>query len=452
MEHSPGQDSPFKNTVDAAAYIPRAETDRVLARIEEAVERGDPITALVGPPGLGKSLLLHVLAERLSLRFRTAYVPFATVPAEEVYSWLLSHIDEEVGEGEPGEAAEVGEDAAEVGEDAAEVGDAADVGADAAEVGDAAEVAADAAGVGEDAAGLGEDDEAAREGLLRIARAAEREGSALVLLVDEVGSLSPEAAGELADLSREAGSALRLVVAAADDERSAAVLDGLGDGLEPLSFDTPMSAAETEAYVRAGLNRSKLPEHVCARFDSAAIEELHRASGGIARLLNEEVLARLGPEPAPGRTALVADPAEAATPAEVEKWSVASEAPAGPAPIERRRRTGRRLATRVALGLLGLALGALWYQSGLPEPMPGEAGVRIERATQAAPPAAPIRINVNARPWARIELDGVDLGLTPLGGVPVAPGSHRFRATMPDGSVLERVEILGPDNRRVTFP
>ena len=74
----------------------------------------------------------------------------------------------------------------------------------------------------------------------------------------------------------------------------------------------------------------------------------------------------------------------------------------------------------------------------------------------AAPPAAaapePVRVHVNARPWARISVDGEEIGVTPLGNVPLEPGVRRFRAELADGRVIEReVEIDGA-SRRVTFP
>jgi hypothetical protein len=45
---------------------------------------------------------------------------------------------------------------------------------------------------------------------------------------------------------------------------------------------------------------------------------------------------------------------------------------------------------------------------------------------------------VNAQPWADIELDGRPVGQTPLGELPLSPGSHLVRAKLPDGRVLER--------------
>ncbi|RIL01322.1 MAG: hypothetical protein DCC71_18095, partial [Proteobacteria bacterium] len=92
-----------------------------------------------------------------------------------------------------------------------------------------------------------------------------------------------------------------------------------------------------------------------------------------------------------------------------------------------------------------------------PEPAPAARESADAAAAGAGEPvalaaAATVLVHVNALPWARIEVDGRDLGLTPLGNVPLASGTRRFRAEMPDGRVIEREIAVGPDNRRVIFP
>ncbi|MFQ5417006.1 MAG: hypothetical protein ACE5FL_08180, partial [Myxococcota bacterium] len=72
---------------------------------------------------------------------------------------------------------------------------------------------------------------------------------------------------------------------------------------------------------------------------------------------------------------------------------------------------------------------------------------------EGAPPAAgpPVSVNVNATPWATIEVDGETLGETPLAGIALAAGSHTFRATLPDGRIVERVVEIDAENRFVVF-
>jgi hypothetical protein len=58
---------------------------------------------------------------------------------------------------------------------------------------------------------------------------------------------------------------------------------------------------------------------------------------------------------------------------------------------------------------------------------------------------------VNARPWALIQVDGVDLGPTPISGIPLLAGKHHFRARMPDGRMVDREVDVSDSNRFVVF-
>ena len=52
---------------------------------------------------------------------------------------------------------------------------------------------------------------------------------------------------------------------------------------------------------------------------------------------------------------------------------------------------------------------------------------------------------------ARIDVDGIPLGETPLAGLPLLPGPHVIRATLPDGRILERTVEVSPDSRHFSF-
>lgn len=75
-------------------------------------------------------------------------------------------------------------------------------------------------------------------------------------------------------------------------------------------------------------------------------------------------------------------------------------------------------------------------------------------APRAAPPpaVAPVFVNVNASPWAEIEIDGEPVGETPIARLAVPPGRHRVAARMPDGRVLEREVHIRESGSRVVFP
>ena len=80
-------------------------------------------------------------------------------------------------------------------------------------------------------------------------------------------------------------------------------------------------------------------------------------------------------------------------------------------------------------------------------PLPSPAA---ERAT-SLPVQVQVQAQVNARPWARIRIDGVDVGPTPLSR-PLAPGVYRIEAEFPDGRSLERHVEIGPEQRFVALP
>lgn len=80
----------------------------------------------------------------------------------------------------------------------------------------------------------------------------------------------------------------------------------------------------------------------------------------------------------------------------------------------------------------------------------GTIGSPSPSVPDAAIPSA-VSVSVNAQPWATIEVDGELVGVTPLAGLELGPGNHRFRATLPDGRVLERTERITSLNRRILF-
>ncbi len=83
-----------------------------------------------------------------------------------------------------------------------------------------------------------------------------------------------------------------------------------------------------------------------------------------------------------------------------------------------------------------------------PEPAPAEP---VVAPAPPPPPAPKVAVNINAVPWAQVAVDGEDLGYTPLAGVSLTEGSHRFVVTFPDGRVLDREIAVGPDSRHFSF-
>jgi hypothetical protein len=76
----------------------------------------------------------------------------------------------------------------------------------------------------------------------------------------------------------------------------------------------------------------------------------------------------------------------------------------------------------------------------------------VEPPARLAPTLTTVPVSMNAKPWARIEVDGREVGITPLADVPLATGHHRFRAHLPDGSVVEREARVDAQRDHVVFP
>jgi type II secretory pathway predicted ATPase ExeA len=81
---------PFALTPDPAVYLPRPATEAALADVLRSVNNSRTRTALIGPPGLGKTLMLHLIAVRAEDKFKTVYLPYAALPPEELSAWALN--------------------------------------------------------------------------------------------------------------------------------------------------------------------------------------------------------------------------------------------------------------------------------------------------------------------------------------------------------------------------
>ena len=142
----------------------------------------------------------------------------------------------------------------------------------------------------------------------------------------------------------------------------------------------------------------------------------------------------------------------------VHARAVESRARAGVAVRNARSRIASALhATRGAMASsmrVGGVLAALWLAIGLfpaerqpvarPAPHPAALARAEHRPNPPMPPAVkraptppPIDVHVNARPWARVWIDGVDLGATPLRHA-LAPGRHQLAAEFPGGRRIAR--------------
>ena len=421
---------PFGLTADPEGYVPRDATEQVLEALVKTLREGRRPAALVGPPGLGKTLLLHLVGQRLDDRLRSVYLPYAALPLDELSAWALSRL------------------------------------------------------------GFSQSDDTIGD-LIQTASHLLARGSGLLLLIDDVSAMPLPTARKLGDLVAASRGALRLLVAAAEGPSTSRMLAATGANVHLVRLLEPMTEEETQRYVAARLARARIPAEIAARFDAPTLQSIHRLSAGIPRRVHSVASAVLrGGLPERGADALeeteIASAAEAAVaglrplaspeaPASrMEAIQPAFEAlrsvlaPRSVARLETAPRARVVFATALLFG--ALCVGLPWLRSALAPPAPSVAAPRPteparslapapapaaqgdEDRDRATPPAAAtLSVQVNARPWANIEVNGVDLGPTPIAGIPLLAGRHRFRAHMPDGRVLERVVDVSAENRFIVF-
>lgn len=142
-------------------------------------------------------------------------------------------------------------------------------------------------------------------------------------------------------------------------------------------------------------------------------------------------------------TAALEEPAE--LPAAVHDHDASPPASPAPQPTEDRPIDDPLLGARSPQPVPGE--GAATEEIAQPAEVPAE--IRATDEVAQAPDAPKVQVSINADPWARVHVDGEDVGVTPMADLELAPGLHRFRVEFPDGRVIERT--LRVDTLRAAF-
>jgi len=216
---------PFAASADAASYIPRRATEEVLASLTSYLRVGATQVALRGPDGIGRTLLLRVMAARLTGAMRVVEVPYPALPPDEIAGWILSLM------------------------------------------------------------GLAASQEPERT-LVQRARQLRDEGSGLAILLDDAGSTPLPTLRRLSRIAREARPALHLVLVVPEDERGDEIVAAIGPDVEVVEFRELMDEDETRAYVDGRLMRAGATGRVRRLFAEEAAAEIHHESGGLAAEVN----------------------------------------------------------------------------------------------------------------------------------------------------------------------
>jgi type II secretory pathway predicted ATPase ExeA len=219
----------FSAVADPARYVPREATEQALERTSAALsdaERG--LAALVGPTGIGKSLVARLLQERLGAAHDVVLLPTGSLSADDLCEVALAALHEEA-QGEPGEA------------------------------------------------------------LLRCAAARARDERSVVLIVDHADAMPGPTAQRLAEIWAAARGALRLLLVITERDGAEQRLEPFAPRLERIALRAPLSAVETERYVQARLAAAAAPQALREALGPVQIQELHRRARGNPLRLHAEI-------------------------------------------------------------------------------------------------------------------------------------------------------------------
>ncbi len=463
MTDLPRSTDPFASTPDPALYVPRRASETVISTLISLLRVGSIQLALQGPAGIGKTLVLRLVAARLEGELRTLYLPHPTLPMDEIAAFILGLLDEPAG-GCPEEALE------------------------------------------------------------NLARDLEQRGSSLAVLVDDAASMPLETAGYLRRLAAELQPALRLVFSLTDDPRAQDLIESDDSGIAIVPFATAMNLDETGEYIRSRLVGAERAPGECAAFDEEVVASIHRRAKGVPQLVNvhaalmlrelersEAVEEPAGESSEPDRPAAAAaraaqDPTRPGvkTPTSSPNGRPPSDPEIHPPVSAPPSRRWRAAATALLMGALvsayfvGQWSGHQRAESPLHDstaapsdstaaqfdstaaPSDSTAAQFDSTAAQSAPPpprmsapspAVPLRqptglppelraapavpgtrsiaVGIETEDGALVQVDGAELGEAPIGPIRLDPGPHWFRATLPNGRVVERAVSIDPDNTQV---
>lgn len=266
---------PFGPSANPAAYVALAGCERARAAMEAAMDAGR-VAALVGPPGHGKTTLLRMVGGREQERARIAYVPFSTLTPEDLCAIVLNEL------------------------------------------------------------GAQRNGAAPRDALLALAEEMVPRGG-IVLLIDDAQAMPIETARALTGLLDEARGALRLALTAVASPEAEEVCAAFGERIDVVRLEQGLTASETQTYVETRLAYAGARPDLVAAFDDETIGELHQASQGVPRKLNqvaEALVRRVAPSAMPKLRDLTEGPNALPRPATPPPPVQMARPPAPTAPTE----------------------------------------------------------------------------------------------------------------------
>jgi predicted ABC-type transport system involved in lysophospholipase L1 biosynthesis ATPase subunit len=456
---------PLSGHADPRLYVPLDSGERALAEISAHLKQGQSPILLTGPSGVGKTILLRVLAEREWKSFpRVRFTPLLSLGPEDLSDWLLHLLFRKPSGGSP----------------------------------------------------------EAEDALLEELRSLRNDP--ILLLVDNIQRTPAASIRKLGELAFAGRPGLAVIVAGTDDRSRNALARAFAPAAA-VELPDLLPDTDIETLYEAIVAHPGLSPRLRHRLTGVARDEITRAAAGIPRLLKSELVRRNEPRTAAQRgflpvetprLTIVREPASA----------VETAKPAEPQPVPRRRRLAGRVAVigRASGVFLALLILTCAFVAGVPPTLAaalshsahdalrsgadvvasawrgalrvasvaavpatalvalalfslGNYGIGMRPSLTAAAAALalsdvatptspllpvaespgilartqPVNVQVNARPWARVRINGIDVGPTPL-SQRLAPGVYQLEAEFPSGERIQREIDVGPKNRFVALP
>ena len=470
---------PLSGHADPRLYVPLDTSERALAGISAYLKQGRSPLLLTGPAGIGKTILLRVLADREWKTFpRVRFSPLLSLDPEDLSEWLLRLL------------------------------------------------------FGKLSGGSADAEDALLEEL-RLSHA-----GPILLLVDNIQRTPAASVRKLSELAFASRPALAVIVAGTDDRTPSALAEAFAPEAT-VAFPDSLPDREIETLYETILDHPGLSARLRHRLKGVDLGEITRAAAGIPRLLKSDLVRRNEPRRAPPRELapekrkphleIVREPVAAALDLVDPPPPRAIPAPRPAARAAARFAEPVAIIGRVAGAAVGLLIGTCAFVAGVPpalaaalshsgilgtardtlstsvvaiasarrnalrvapiaavpatallalalfssleadgtgpQPSPSAPSVAVARLDVATPTnalmpvakaagaqalPASVNVQVNAQPWARVRINGVDVGSTPL-SQRLAPGVYQLEAEFPSGERLERKIEVGPGSRFVSL-
>jgi general secretion pathway protein A len=99
VDHFKLKARPFIDSADTDAFLPTAESEMAISRLQHILQAGDGAAVVTGGPGVGKSTLVEQAAKAVEKHSTLAHVDMRHTDASLLYQLVLLSLGAEAGDG-----------------------------------------------------------------------------------------------------------------------------------------------------------------------------------------------------------------------------------------------------------------------------------------------------------------------------------------------------------------